>query len=141
MRSRSPNGERTESNAIEPTTVSDTGALVASDGTVEWLCLPRFDSPSVFGALLDRNAGAYRLGPRDLRAPVARRYVPGTNVLETSWMTDTGWLVIHDALVLSSSGAEDAQDVHARELGAHDAEHMLVRTVECVHGKVEIEVI
>src|SRR5947207_10276880 len=71
-----------------------TGALVASDGTIEWLCLPRFDSPSVFGALLDRGAGAYRLGPPGLRAPVGRRYIPGTNVLETSWMTDTGWFVV-----------------------------------------------
>jgi alpha,alpha-trehalase len=118
-----------------------TGALIASDGTVEWLCLPRFDSPSVFAALLDRDAGAYRLGPTNLRAPVARRYVPGTNVLETSWMTDSGWLVIHDALVLAPPGEDDGRDVHARELGAHDAKHMLVRTVECVHGRVDLEMI
>jgi alpha,alpha-trehalase len=118
-----------------------TGALIASDGTVEWLCLPRFDSPSVFGALLDRDAGAYRLGPTNLRAPVARRYMPGTNVLETSWMTDSGWLVVHDALVLAPPGDEDSGDVHARELGAHEAQHMLVRSVECVHGRVEMEMI
>ena len=118
-----------------------TGALVASDGTVEWLCLPRFDSPSVFAALLDRGAGAYRVGPRGLRAPVARRYVPGTNVLETSWMTDSGWFVVHDALALAPAGEEDGTDTHARELGPHDAEHLLIRTVECVHGRVEIEVV
>ena len=118
-----------------------TGALVASDGTVEWLCLPRFDSPSVFAALLDRRAGAFRLGPRGLRAPVARRYVPGTNVLETSWMTDTGWLVVRDALALAPASEEDGTDTHARELGPHDAEHMLIRTVECVHGRVEIETV
>src|SRR5215208_4948997 len=62
-----------------------TGALVAPDGTIEWLCLPRFDSPSVFGALLDRGAGAFRFGPCDARVPVDRRYLPGTNVLETHW--------------------------------------------------------
>jgi alpha,alpha-trehalase len=118
-----------------------TGALVASDGTVEWLCLPRFDSPSVFAALLDRGAGAYRLGPSGLRAPVARRYVPGTNVLETSWMSDSGWLVVRDALALTPLDEEDGTDVRARELGPREAEHMLVRTVECVHGEVEIEVI
>jgi GH15 family glucan-1,4-alpha-glucosidase len=118
-----------------------TGALVASDGTLEWMCLPRFDSPSVFGALLDRRAGAYRLGPRDLRAPVARRYVPGTNILETSWMTDTGWLLVHDALVLTPEGDENPEDVRGRPLGPRDAEHLLVRTVECVHGEVEMEVV
>jgi alpha,alpha-trehalase len=118
-----------------------TGALVASDGTVEWLCVPRFDSPSVFAALLDRGAGAYRLGPRGLRAPVARRYVPGTNVLETSWMTDSGWLIVHDALVLTPEEDEDPGDVRARPLGPRDADHMLVRTVECVHGEVEMEMI
>jgi alpha,alpha-trehalase len=118
-----------------------TGALVASDGTVEWLCLPRFDSPSVFGALLDRRAGAFRFGPTDLRAPVARRYMPGSNVLETSWMTRTGWMVVHDALVLAPAGDEDTDSVRARELGAPDARHMLVRTVECVHGTIEIEAV
>ena len=118
-----------------------TGALVASDGTVEWLCLRRFDSPSVFAALLDRNAGAWRLGPRNLRAPVGRRYVPGTNVLETSWMTSTGWFVVHDALTLAPASGEDGTNEHARNLGPHDAEHLLVRTVECVHGEVEVEMI
>jgi len=118
-----------------------TGALVASDGTVEWMCVPRFDSPSLFGALLDRRAGAYRLGPRNLRAPVSRRYVPGTNVLETSWMTNTGWLLVHDALVLTPEAEEDPEEVRGRALGPRDAEHLLVRTVECVHGEVEMEVV
>jgi len=118
-----------------------TGALVASDGTVEWMCVPRFDSPSLFGALLDRDAGAYRLGPRNLRAPVSRRYVPGTNVIETSWMTNTGWLLVHDALVLTAGDDEDPEDVRGRALGPRDAEHLLVRTVECVHGEVEMEVV
>src|SRR5689334_17613610 len=118
-----------------------TGALVASDGTVEWLCLPRFDSPSVFAALLDRGAGAFRLGPTELRAPVARRYMPGSNVLETSWMTPTGWMVVHDALVLAPRGDEDGEGVRARGLGPLDAQHMLLRTVECVHGTIEVEAI
>ena len=118
-----------------------TGALVASDGTVEWLCLPRFDAPSVFGALLDRGAGGYRIGPTGLRAPVGRRYIPGTNVIETSWMTNTGWFVVRDALVLAAEAEEDGTDVRARALGPRDAQQLLVRTVECVHGSVEVEVI
>ncbi len=56
-------------------------------------------------------------------------------------MTPTGWFVVHDALALAPAGDEDGTDVHARDLGAHDAEHLLVRTVECVHGEVEVETI
>src|ERR1700755_504376 len=59
--------------------------LVAPDGSVEWMCLPRPDSPSVFGALLDRAAGAFRFGPANAQVPQNRRYVPGTMVLETTW--------------------------------------------------------
>ena len=69
-------------------------------GSVEWLCLPRPDSPSVFGAILDRGAGAFRLGPAELLVPAGRRYLPGTNVLETTWQTRTGWLIVRDALVM-----------------------------------------
>src|SRR5207253_4114309 len=73
-------------------------ALVAPSGNVEWLCLPRMDSPSVFGAILDRDAGSFRIAPADVNVPAARRYIPGTNVLETSWETRMGWLIVRDAL-------------------------------------------
>ena len=74
-----------------------TTALVAPDGTIEWLCVPRFDSPEHLRALPDRAAGRFRLGPRET-VLVVRRYVPGTNVLETTWATPTGWVLVHDAL-------------------------------------------
>ena len=64
--------------------------LVAPNGAVEWLCLPRPDSPSLFGALLDRTAGNFRFGPMGTQVPHNRRYVPGTMVLETTWHTPTG---------------------------------------------------
>ena len=72
--------------------------LVAPDGSVEWLCLPRPDSPSVFGALLDRAAGRFRFGPTTTLVPQQRRYVPGTMVLETTWQTPTGWMIVQDFL-------------------------------------------
>src|SRR4051812_17951259 len=78
----------------------ETCALVAPSGNVEWLCLPRLDSPSVFGAILDRDAGGFRLGPADAEVPAARRYVPGTLVLETTWETRTGWIIVRDALCI-----------------------------------------
>src|SRR3954449_5053009 len=64
-----------------------TSALVAPDGTVEWLCPPRFDSPSGFATILHRSAGGFRLGPALMGVPAGRRYEPGTNVLETTWQT------------------------------------------------------
>ncbi len=119
---------------------SHTGALVAPDGSVEWLCVPRFDSPSVFTALLDRGAGRFRLGPAGFRVPLARRYAPGTNMLETTWTTGEGWLVVHDALVIGE-WRDDAGHRHARPPSGHDAEGILVRIAECVEGEVEVEMV
>src|SRR5439155_18848543 len=70
----------------------ETVVLIAPSSSVEWQCLPRLDSPSVFGAILDRSAGCFRLAPAEMTVPDARRYVPGTMVLETSWGTRTGWV-------------------------------------------------
>ena len=71
----------------------EVSALVAPNGNVEWMCLPRMDGPSVFAAMLDRGAGWFRLGPADVMVPSGRRYLPGTMVLETTWGTPTGWAV------------------------------------------------
>ena len=77
-----------------------TGALIAPDGAVDWLCVPAFDAPSVFGSLLDREAGFFRFGPFSIAHPTARAYEPGTNVLVTTWKTPSGWLLIRDALTM-----------------------------------------
>ena len=118
-----------------------TGALVAPDGSVEWLCLPWFDSPSAFSALLDRGAGAFRVGPYGTAVPAARRYEPGTNVLETTWMTRGGWLVVRDALTIGPWRDDDESGTHVRPPTDNDAERMLVRTIECTYGEVHVEVV
>src|SRR4051795_12782717 len=73
-----------------------TGALVAPDGAIDWLCVPSFDSQSVFGTLLDRGAGTFRLGPFGINVPHGRVYEPGTNTLLTTWHTPRGWVVVRD---------------------------------------------
>ena len=93
-----------------------TGALVAPNGNVEWLCLPRFDSPSVFGAILDRGAGFFRLAPDGVNVPVSRRYLPGTMILETSWGTRTGWVIVRDALLI---GPWHRTSSRSKDLPAH----------------------
>ena len=118
-----------------------TGALVAPDGSVDWLCMPAFDSPSAFGNLLDRGAGSFRFGPYGINQPTARTYVPGTNVLTTTWHTPGGWVLVHDALTMAPREGPDVVTPHTRPPADDDAEHLLVRTVECLEGSVEIELV
>ena len=118
-----------------------TGALVAPDGTIDWLCVPRFDSPSVFGALLDRGAGAFRFGPFGINVPSGRVYEPGTNTLITSWKTPTGWATTREALAMGPRHGEDTVTPHTRPPADEDADHMLVRTIACVEGSVEVELV
>jgi len=118
-----------------------TGALIAPDGSVDWLCVPAFDSPSAFGNLLDRGAGSFRFGPYGINQPNARSYVPGTNVMTTTWHTPTGWLLVRDALTMGPRRGPDPITPHTRPPADDDAEHQLVRTVECLEGSVEIEVV
>src|SRR5436305_6865809 len=118
-----------------------TGALVAPDGAIDWLCVPRFDSPSVFGSLLDRGAGNFRLGPFGVNVPSGRIYEPGTNTLLTSWKTSTGWATVREALTMGPRHGEDTLTPHSRPPADEDAEHVFVRTVACVEGTGEIELV
>ena len=118
-----------------------TGALVAPDGTVDWLCVPRFDAPSVFGALLDRGAGGFRFAPFGINVPSDRIYEPGTNSLVTSWKTSTGWVVVRDALTMGPRRGEDTVTPHTRPPSDEDADHALVRTAKCIDGTVEIDLV
>lgn len=118
----------------------EVNALVAPTGNVEWLCLPRPDSPAVFCSMLDRAAGGFRIGPTEAAVPAGRRYVPGTLVLETTWQTRTGWLVVRDGLCFAPwyHDRHRSED-YRRAPGDWEAEHLLLRTVRCVSGTVELE--
>jgi alpha,alpha-trehalase len=118
-----------------------TGALLASDGSIEWMCLPHFDSPSVFGAMLDRSAGSWRVGPYGLYVPAGRRYIPGTNVIETTWMTPQGWLRVVDALTIGPWHDNAHGSSHTRPPTDWDADHLLVRLIECIQGQVQVEIV
>jgi alpha,alpha-trehalase len=118
-----------------------TGALVAPDGAIDWLCVPSFDAPSVFGTLLDRGAGSFRLAPFGTNVPAARAYEPGTNTLVTTWHAPGGWVVVRDALTLGPRRTEDTVTPHTRPPFDDDADHMLVRVAECIEGSVEIDLV
>jgi GH15 family glucan-1,4-alpha-glucosidase len=118
-----------------------TGALVAPDGAIDWLCVPAFDSPSIFGSLLDREAGFFRLAPFGINHPSSRAYETGTNVLVTTWKTPGGWIVVRDALTMGPRGHEDEVTPHTRPPADDDGDHMLVRTIECPEGSVEVELV
>jgi alpha,alpha-trehalase len=116
-----------------------TCALVAPDGAVEWMCVPRPDSPSVFGAILDRDAGRFRLGPRAVFVPAGRRYLPGTLILETTWQTRSGWLVVRDALCVGKwHDCEGARPPFPRAAQDWSGTHLLVRVARCLHGTVQV---
>jgi GH15 family glucan-1,4-alpha-glucosidase len=105
-------------------------ALVTRDGSVDWLCFPRFDSPSVFGRLLGDDAGHWSIRPTG-EAEVTRRYLDQTMVLETTFRTGQGTAVVVDALAMGT-----ADRGHA--LGA-GAPHVLIRQATCTDGDVELE--
>jgi alpha,alpha-trehalase len=120
----------------------ETTALVAPSGSVEWMCLPRMDSPSVFGSILDRDGGMFQLGPAGVYVPTARRYLPGTMILETSWGTRGGWIIVRDLLLMGPwHHTEDRSNTHRRAPTDYDADHVLLRTVRCVNGEVQLSLV
>src|SRR5919112_4080418 len=106
-------------------------ALVTTDGSVDWLCFPRFDSPSIFGRLLDDDAGHWSIRPAGEYA-ASRRYLDRTLVLATTFRTPAGRIVVTDAL---ATGPDNRG--HALGTGAP---RLLLREITCIEGTVEAEV-
>jgi GH15 family glucan-1,4-alpha-glucosidase len=104
-------------------------ALVGKDGSVDWLCFPRFDSPSVFARILDNDAGHWSIRPT-ADAEITRTYRERTMILETTFETASGTVVLTDAM------ATGPNEGHA--LGAQ-ASHILLRRVECTAGEVDLQ--
>jgi len=106
-------------------------ALVSRTGSIDWLCWPRFDSPSLFGALLDPDGGgSFRITPAGGHT-ARRRYLPETNVLETLFRTSSGSVILLDFMPVA------AEEEKRRRL---DPDHSLLRIVKGVQGEVELEV-
>lgn len=108
-----------------------TAALVDRAGSVEWWCSPRFDSPSVFGRILDDGAGHFSIVPRRV-GEVTRRYQEDSLVLTTTFRTPSGVVELTDALAMGDG-------VRGHDLGI-DSPHVLLRQAECVEGDVELEI-
>src|SRR6187200_2968950 len=107
-----------------------TAALVARDGSIDWLCLPRFDAPAVFAGILDPDAGHWSIRPAG-EFTSERRYADGSLILETVFTTSTGSVRLRDTLAFA-----DGQRGH--DIGM-EAPHELLRSLEGVAGTVELE--
>jgi len=106
-------------------------ALASRDGSIDWLCFPRFDQPSIFGRLLDDRAGHWSIRPAG-EYRVSRRYHPGSLVLETRFENDEGAVVLDDLL---ATGANE----RGHELGAA-APHTLIRRIRGLQGRMTLEI-
>src|SRR5580693_2193880 len=104
-------------------------ALVGLDGSIDWLCFPRFDSPSIFGRLLGDEAGHWSIRAAG-STHVTRRYLDRTMVLETTFRTPTGTVAVSDALSMGEGN-------RGHQLGK-DAPHLLLRRATCLHGEVDL---
>jgi len=106
-------------------------ALVSRSGSVDWLCLPRFDAPAVFARILDHGGGHFAIRPRS-EFEVRRAYADQTMVLETTFVTASGTAVLTDAMAIGRN--ERGHDLGAESPG------VLLRRLDCTAGEMDVEV-
>ena len=104
-------------------------ALVSRAGSIEWLCLPDFDSPSLFGSIVDREKGGHFSVTVQRPVSISRRYLDGTNVLETTYTTEDGRLRVTDFMPVVDGESSDLQP-----------EREVLRILEAVDGEPEVEI-
>src|SRR5215218_2612679 len=107
----------------------NSAALVDRDGSIDWLCMRRYDSDAIFARLLDPDAGHWSIRPTS-EYTVERRYLPGTLAIETTFSTTAGSVRLTDAMAF-------AEGQRGHDLG-YDAPHELLRSVEGLAGEVEL---
>src|SRR5881392_2694354 len=117
--------------------------LVAPDGSVDWGCLPDFDSPAIFCRLLDAEFGGYfQIAPADSTIPGLQSYVPESNVLQTRFTSIAGEIVLTDFMPVETLSALPFQEMQdTTQTRGVDARFSLVRIVECTHGELPITMI
>ena len=117
----------------------ETCALVAPSGAIEWMCLPRFDGPSCSARCwIATRARSGSARPTRWSPPRAAT-CPGTMILETSWGTRQGWLIVRDVLLIGPwHDTDERSSTHRRAPTDYDADHVLLRTIRCVNGSVEV---
>jgi alpha,alpha-trehalase len=116
--------------------------LVAPDGSVDWGCLPDFDSPAIFCRMLDaQKGGFFQIAPTDDSIPGAQRYLRGSNVLQTRFASTAGEMVLTDFMPVETLSAWQFKELNNNTWTREDGScHCLVRIVECTHGELPITV-
>ncbi len=114
--------------------------LVAPDGSVDWGCLPDFDSPAIFCRLLDAERGGYfQIAPTDNAIPGSQRYLRGSNVLQTRFSSSAGELVLTDFMPVETLSAWQFRELNNNTWTREDGScHCLVRVVECIRGEMPV---
>jgi len=114
--------------------------LVAPDGSVDWGCLPDFDSPAIFCRLLDaQRGGFFQIAPSDGMIPGSQRYLRGSNVLQTKFSSTTGEIVLTDFMPVETLSAWQFRELNNNTWTREDGScHCLVRIVECTYGEMPV---